>query len=307
VLLQGETGSGKEVVARAIHERSARRNQPLIFVNCGAIPSQLVESTLFGHEKGAFTGATSQSQGVFESAAGGTVLLDEIGELPAGAQAALLRVLETKRIVRVGSAREVAVDVRVVAATHRDLEAMCESGGFRLDLLYRLNAMTLVVPPLRARRQDVAALARRFLDHANEANGRTIRGFEPEVVELLEAYPWPGNVRELKNAIERAVVVARDATISISDLPDRIRGAVDGRSARPTTAIDSPARPEPAQTADAPFRDAVQRFETQLILDALKQTSGSQTAAARLLQMPLRTFIHKMNSYGIKKLGYGGG
>jgi len=194
VLLKGETGCGKEVVAKAIHERGPRCDKPLISVNCGAIPSQLVESTLFGHEKGAFTGASQQQKGVFESADGGSVLLDEVGELPQSAQVALLRVLETKRLTRVGSSKELAVDARVIAATHRDLEAMCEQGSFRRDLLFRLNAMTVNIPPLRERGEEIAPLTARFLADANEANGCDIEGIDPAALQLLHRYDWPGNV-----------------------------------------------------------------------------------------------------------------
>ena len=298
VLLLGETGVGKEVVSRAIHEASPRHERPLVFVNCGAIPSQLVESTLFGHERGAFTGALSQHKGVFEAADGGTVLLDEIGELPAAAQAALLRVLETKRVTRVGSTREIEVEARVIAATHRDLEAMCDAGTFRVDLLYRLNAMTLAIPALRDRREDIVPLATIFFEQACLANGRALEGFDPDALDALERWRWPGNVRELKNAVERAVVIARDDVVTLEDLPDRVRNAAE--AAPPNVASGAGAAPPPLG-----FREALQRREIELILDALEATGGSQTSAARRLEMPLRTLLHKMKTYGIKKLGYG--
>ena len=223
VLLTGETGTGKEVLARLIHESGPRREAPMICVNCGALPAQLVESTLFGHERGAFTGAIQQQKGVFEAAAFGTVLLDEVGELPPSAQAALLRVLESKRLTRVGSTREIEVDARVIAATHRDLESMVAAGTFREDLYYRLCVMTLEIPPLRERREDIPHLAARFVHLAAAANGSIVRAIRPDAIEILERYPWPGNVRELRNAIERAVVVADGDTITPEDLSERLR------------------------------------------------------------------------------------
>jgi DNA-binding NtrC family response regulator len=305
VLLLGETGTGKEIVARALHERGPRRARPMVCVNCGAIPAQLVESTLFGHERGAFTGAGQQQRGIFEAADGGTVFLDEIGELPPAAQAALLRVLETRRVVRVGSSREIDVDVRVVAATHRDLEAMCSSGGFRLDLLYRLNAMTLTLPPLRARPEEIAPLALRFLQQANKANGLVLRGIEDPALALLQSYPWPGNARELRNAIERAAVVAEGEWIAERDLPERVSGP---RAAEPA------AEREEASAGEAPamgssggaddLRARLLRYEAELIVQALRAAGWNQTAAAQALGMPLRTLVHKIKTLGIKKLGF---
>jgi len=368
VLLSGETGTGKEVLSRFIHETGPRGRKPMICVNCGSIPAQLVESTLFGHERGAFTHAVQQQKGVFEAADGGTVLLDEIGELPAAAQTALLRVLESKRITRVGATREIEVDVRVIAATHRDLEAMTDAGTFRLDLLYRLNAMTLKIPPLRERREDIEPLCQRFLVELNRTNGRDIRAVAPQTLALLERYSWPGNIRELRNAIERAVVIAEGDTITPADLPERARGggavgspgqedapsidesvsaaerpanAVNATAAeRPANAVNATAAERPANAANvtAAERPAnvasvtgaerpanaantspaampaaergsmklqMERAEREAILDALRKSNGSQTEAARLLDMPLRTFQHKIKGYGIKKLGYG--
>jgi DNA-binding NtrC family response regulator len=304
VLLLGETGTGKEVVARALHQRSPRRARPMVSVNCGAIPQHLVESTFFGHERGAFTGAVQQQRGVFEAADGGTVFLDEIGELPPSAQSALLRVLETRRVVRVGSSREIEVDVRVVAATHRDLEAMSESGAFRLDLLYRLDVMTLTIPPLRERPEEVEPLVMRFLRQANEAAGLSVRGIDPGAMALLRSYAWPGNVRELRNAIERAVVVADGPCITEADLPQRIRAA---RAAEPPSERedDDPGGDAPAD--DAGFKARLQRYEAGLIVEALRDAGWNQTAAAHALGMPLRTLVHKIRALGIKKLGFGAG
>jgi DNA-binding NtrC family response regulator len=303
VLLLGETGSGKEVLARLVHESSSRQDKPLLCVNCAAIAASLLESTLFGHEKGSFTGATAQQKGVFESADGGTVFLDEIGELPAPAQAALLRVLETKVFTRVGSTKEIAVDVRVIAATHRDLESMVQDGRFRQDLFFRLNTLTLNLPPLRERAEDIPMLAERFLEDANRANGTSVRAIDPFALQLLRAYNWPGNVRELKNAIERAVLIAQGDTVTVDDLPERVR----------TTSWLPPAMPAPlassggsilAQavgTLDGDFRGRMDRLEAEVLTHALRETNWNQTEAARRLQMPLRTLVYKIKVHEIRK------
>jgi len=321
VLLIGETGTGKEVLARQIHGSGGRADKRMASINCGAIPATLVESVLFGHEKGAFTGATQSSKGIFEEADGGTVLLDEVGELSASAQAALLRVLESKEITRVGSNREITVDVRIIAATNRDLEAMCQQEKFRWDLYYRLNAMTLKVPPLRERPEEIGPLAELFMRHANAANGCSIAGINGDAMRLLHQYPWPGNVRELRNAIERAVVIARGETITAKDLPQRVREV--GGEPRPLTgphvvverAPDlrrtppgpthpvTPVAPTGADTLD--YKQRMQRYEAELILDALRRCNWNRTEASQLLNMPVRTLSHKINQHGIKKLGYG--
>ncbi len=300
VLIYGATGTGKEVVARAIHERSERGKKPLRCINCGAIPSSLIESALFGHERGAFTGADRQVKGLFEEAEGGSVLLDEIGELSPAAQAALLRVLETKRITRVGSSRELAVDVRILAATHRDLDEMCRAGRFRMDLLYRLNAMTVRIPALRERPEDIVPLANYFLRLASRDSGRTVRGIGARALDLLCSYSWPGNVRELRNVIERAVVVSQGEMITELDLSDRLRTPeprVDGQSTKEIALL---AEDEVDEPDDVDFKDRVRQFETELILDALRGSGGNQTEAAKRLRMPLRTLVHKLKAYGIK-------
>lgn len=310
VLLYGETGSGKEVLARFIHGAGPRRDRPMMSVNCGGIPVQLVESTLFGHERGAFSGAFQQQKGVFEAASGGTVLLDEIGELSLPAQAALLRVLETKRVVRVGSTKEIAVDVRVLAATHRDLEAMCEAGAFREDLLFRLNAMTVQIPPLRARREDIPRLAERFLRRAGEVHERRMRGIDPEALALLEGYSWPGNVRELRNAIDRAVIIAEGDVIMARDLPDRIRLA-EGVSKRarvpaaPALSSGSQGAQGVPGAADAEagrsLRERMRLAERQMLIDALRDAGGNLAKVARSLDVPLRTLQHKIREHDIRK------
>jgi DNA-binding NtrC family response regulator len=320
VLVLGETGVGKEVVAHALHESGKRKDKPLVAVNCGAIPDQLVESTLFGHERGAFTGASQQQKGVFEAADGGTVLLDEVGELPAAAQASLLRVLETKRITRVGSTKEIAVDVRVVAATHRDLEALCDEGAFRRDLLYRLDALSLSIPPLRERPEDIAPLARRFLALAAEANGCDVSGFSDAAMEILRAHDWPGNARELRNTVERATVIAQGQVIGVEDLPERLRRLE--RSPRPRT--DAEAEEGERETLGAPngggapadddggegeaaesdeminLKAEVQAFEAELIRKALRRAGWKRREAAQLLGIPRRTLADKIQAYDIK-------
>jgi transcriptional regulator with PAS, ATPase and Fis domain len=296
-----------------------------VSVNCGAIPGQLLESTLFGHMRGSFTGAYQDHKGVFEAAEGGTVLLDEIGELPPAAQAALLRVLDLKQVIRVGSTKEIPVDVRVIAATHRDLEAMCDTGAFRRDLFYRLNALPIQIPPLRERPEEIEPLAKRFLREANRANGRKVRGIEPLALARLKAYAWPGNVRELKNAVERAVVIAASDMISMDDLPERVLASLARSGPTPPPIPPSPpvatdagpvppqgvqakkGRPGPPPAQDESFKESVRRFEAERLIAALEKTGGNQTEAARLLDIPLRTLAHKIKTYKIKRGGYGVG
>ena len=295
VLINGETGTGKELVATAIHLRSGRAGEPICSLNCGAIPPQLVESALFGHERGAFTGADRQKQGVFETANGGTVFLDEIGELAHDAQVALLRVLETGKLTRVGGVREIAVDVRIVAATHRKLEEMVKEGTFRQDLLYRLNTMIIRVPPLRERPDEIEPLATHFLKQANQANQRQLLGFDPDALSALERHDWPGNVRELRNAVERAAVIARGETISLADLPETVR-------ARGSSVVASAEVPEAdAEADDLDFKTRVQRFETALIRQALEACGFNQTETSRRLHIPIRTLSNKIKQYGISK------
>lgn len=304
VLIVGETGAGKEVVAREIH-RGSRRSGSLCCINCGGLPRDLVQSILFGHERGSFTGASQQKDGVFHEADGGTLLLDEVGELPPEAQVALLRVLETSRVIRLGSNREMPVNVRVISATHRDLEAMCEAGTFRWDLYYRLNTFTIKLPPLRRRVDEIEPLARRFVLRAERIGGLGSRGIEPAVLDLLRRYQWPGNVRELRNAMERAALVAGGPTICAGDLPDRVRLAVQAtveddrgrvvmQCGDPTPYAGTPSLDESS------FKRKVVSYEIRLIRRALQRTSWNRTAAARELQMPLRTLMHKIQSYGLR-------
>ncbi len=296
VLILGETGSGKEVLARHLHATSKRKSKPFVGINCAAIPATLLESTLFGHEKGAFTGAERRAKGVFEQGDGGTVFLDEIGELSPQAQAALLRVLETRRFTRVGGETDVVVDVRLLAATHRDLEAAVEAGTFRADLRFRIEGITLRLPSLRERPDDVLPLARRFLEIFGRTHSHVVKDFSPAAQAALGAYGWPGNVRELRNVVERCVVVADGAIVEVSDLPERV---VERRSAA--------ARGEVTVTLgdEERFQDVVSRqqeaLERSLIVEALKKEGGNQTRAAKRLQLPLRTLVHKMKALGIRK------
>jgi two-component system NtrC family response regulator len=281
VLVRGESGTGKELVARAIHAASGRADGPFVAVNCAALPETLLESELFGHEKGAFTGAHAARQGRFEAAHGGTIFLDEIGDLPTHVQVKLLRVLQERRIERLGANRPIAVDVRLVAATHRDLEAMVRAGTFRDDLYYRINVVTITLPPLRDRRDDIPPLLEKFLDRFARANGKTIRGLTREARDVLLRYDYPGNVRELENIVERAVVLARDEIIGIGDLPLGVKDAEKGG-------------PE-ARTMPA----AVEGLEREMIREALARADGVQTRAADLLGISERVLRYKLRKYGL--------
>jgi two-component system NtrC family response regulator len=281
VLIRGESGTGKELVARALHEASGRAAGPLVRVNCAALPETLLESELFGHEKGAFTGAHAPRQGRFEAAQHGSLFLDEIGDLPLHLQVKLLRVLQDREIERLGSNRPIPVDVRLLAATHRDLEAAVRAGRFRDDLYYRLNVVTLTVPPLRDRRADIGPLLDHFLTRFARDNGKTIHGLTREARDMLLRYDYPGNVRELENLVERAVVLTRDDVIGLGDLPPALRQA-------------PAAREEPA-TLPA----ATEELERRLIHDALAAAGGVQTRAADALGISERVLRYKLRKYGL--------
>jgi two-component system response regulator AtoC len=291
VLIYGETGTGKEVLARAVHGASRRRRKPLRCINCAAIPEQLVESALFGHERGAFTSADQRRAGVFEEADGGTVMLDEVGELSPSAQAALLRVIETKRVSRVGSSKDFEVDVRILAATHRDLERMCQEGTFRSDLFYRLDSMVFRLPPLRERRDEIIPLAQTFMAAAAKANACKVNRIDPKAEKLLRSYDWPGNVRELRNVIERAVVIAQEGMVTADDLSERVRRGLTPET-QPMGALDDDG---------LSVKEKVKRYESQLLLEALQANDWNQTRTADALGMPLRTLVHKMKVLGLKK------
>ena len=284
VLILGETGVGKELVAEAIHAKSSRRDRPLIKLNCAALPETLLESELFGYERGAFTGADRRKVGFFEAADGGTLFLDEIGEMPLSLQAKLLRVLERKVITRVGGTTEIATDARVVAATHRDLDAEVRAGRFRQDLLFRIGGFTLVVPPLRDRSAEIVPLAEHFARETATEQGRPAPTFADDARDALTGYTWPGNVRELKNAIERALVLCGDQ-ITAADLPDKLRDA--GQRTRPV-----------APAAD--MRGHLAEVERAAIVAALEAEGHNQTRAARRLGLSRRALIYKMEKYGLK-------
>ncbi|MDB4953614.1 MAG: Sigma-54 dependent response regulator [Myxococcales bacterium] len=284
VLILGETGVGKELVAEAIHKKSSRRERPLIKLNCAALPETLLESELFGYERGAFTGADRRKVGFFEAADGGTLFLDEIGEMPLALQAKLLRVLERKVITRVGGTTEVATDARLIAATHRDLEGEVRAGRFRQDLMFRIGGFTLVVPPLRDRQAEIVPLAELFARTTAHEQGRATPVITDDAKEELTAYTWPGNVRELKNAVERALVLCGEK-ITAADLPDKLRDA--GQRTRPV-----------APAAD--MRGHLAEVERAAIVAALEADDQNQTRAARRLGLSRRALIYKMEKYGLK-------
>lgn len=291
VLIQGETGTGKELVARAVHEKGPRPGAPFKALNCATIPATLIESVLFGHERGAFTGAQRQAQGVFEQAQGGTVFLDEIGELSAHAQAALLRVLEERRIVRLGSAREIEIEARIVAATHRDLAAMVSAGTFREDLMFRLDALSLRVPPLRERREEIIPLAELFLARARSKWRVAPVRLSEDASDALLSYGWPGNVRQLKNVVERAAVVCAGDVIQLEDLPPQVWLDAEGPA--------SSAQDAPCSTEFRPLPLRMRDFELDIIREALQKARGNQSQAARLLGIPRRTLASKVHAYGL--------
>jgi len=286
VLILGETGVGKELVADALHARSSRRAQPLVRLNCAALPENLLESELFGHERGAFTGAERRKVGYFEAASGGTLFLDEIGEMPAPLQAKLLRVLERRVITRVGGTAEIAVDVRLVCATHRDLEAEARAGRFREDLLFRVGGFTLAVPPLRDRLAEIAPLAEHFARGFAAELGQPAPTLTAAARDALARHDWPGNVRELRNAVERAVVIA-GAVIDVEHLPDRVRNA--GLRA-----------PSPPGAAPPDMKEHLADVERAAIAAALAAAGGNQTRAAQQLGVSRRALIYKMEKYGLK-------
>jgi DNA-binding NtrC family response regulator len=297
VLVRGETGVGKEVVAAAIHRASKRRSGPLIRLNCASLPETLLESELFGHERGAFTGADRRRQGFFEAAAGGTLFLDEIGELSAATQAKLLRVLEERRLTRVGGTEEIEVDVRVVCATHRDLEVESTRGGFRADLFFRISAFTILVPPLRDRPDEIIPLAEHFLRQTAADGRRPAPTLSADAAAVLRRYPWPGNVRELRNAIERACVVHSGGVLEAHDLPERVR---DGRAASAAAVALAGGADVPHVARDV--RDRMAELEHDAILAALEACGGNQTEAAKKLGMSRRALIYRMEKHGLKPL-----
>jgi two-component system, NtrC family, response regulator AtoC len=285
VLVTGESGTGKELVARYVHASSPRASETMVAVNCGAIPENLLESELFGHAKGAFTGATAEKRGLFEEADGGTLFLDEIGELPAPLQVKLLRALQEGEIRRVGDNSPRAVDVRLVAATARDLEAEVATGRFRADLYYRINVVRLHLPPLRDRREDIPELVRHFMQLYGRRLGLSVASVAPAAMRLLMEYAWPGNVRELENVIERALVLAEGPQIEPDQLPAAVR----------SPGAAAPARDE----LDLSIKRQTAALERGLIRSALERTGGNRTRAAKLLELSHRALLYKIRDYGL--------
>lgn len=289
VLLQGESGTGKEVIANAIHLASKRKNEPMVAVNCGAIPLSLIESELFGHEKGAFTDAGEAKPGKFEQANGGTLFLDELGELPLDAQVKLLRVLEDKKVTRVGGIKPIPVDVRIISATNKNLEERVQKGDFRLDLYYRLNVFSIVIPPLRERKEDIPLLIDHFINVYNKELNTKIQNLSSQALELLANYPWPGNVRDLQNCIQSAMILAREGTLTTEHLPMRIKGY---HVYEPEVAMADAG-------LDKNIKHINARLEKEFIIDALAKTNYSRTETAKLLKISRKTLFNKMKEYDL--------
>jgi len=287
-LITGESGTGKELIARAIHFNSSRRDKPFIVVNCATLPDSLIESELFGHDRGAFTGAIHKKAGQFELADDGTLFLDEIGELSLGTQAKLLRVVETESFTHLGGAGEIKVDVRLLAASNKDLPKLAESGGFRADLFYRLNVVSIHLPPLREKKEDIPLLLNHFLSVKAQENSVDPKTLSPEVVDCLMSYPWPGNVRELENLIERLTILTPRETIVLEDLPDNIRDRDQITSLK-----------EEVLKGSRPLSDAIDEFEQDIILKALEKSGFNQTKAASLLGTSRRILRYKMEKLKI--------
>ncbi len=290
VLVTGESGTGKELVARAIHYNSARREKPLVTVNCAAIPEELLESELFGHVKGAFTGAVATHAGRFDAADGGTIFLDEIGDMSLKLQVKVLRVLQEQRFEPVGSTTTHEVDVRIIAATNHDLECAVREKRFREDLFYRLNVIPIHVPPLREREGDVPLLVQHFLEKAGKNAGGKAIDITPQALEKLAVYDWPGNVRELENAIERLVVLKKKGAIDLLDLPEKIAGEAAAKPARTKKQSGEVQIPDEGLS----FKAAVEDFESRLILGALQKTGWNKNQAANLLQLNRTTLVEKI-------------
>jgi len=284
ILIQGESGTGKELLARLIHQLSPRVHKSIVVVNCGSLHENLLESELFGHEKGAFTGATSRRIGRFEEADGGTLFLDEIGELSPTIQVKLLRFLQEREFQRLGSNVNLHVDVRIISATNRDLEVQVKEGTFREDLFYRLNVVTMALPPLRERKEDLRILINHFIDKFAVENGKNIQGLTAEARDLLLKYDYPGNVRELVNILERAVVIARDQYITTNDLPFKPDFLLEGSDKKSFGAL----------------RESVEELEKQLIVESMEKTRDNQTKAAEILGISERMLRYKLKKYGLK-------
>jgi two-component system response regulator AtoC len=300
VLITGESGTGKELVARALHEHSGRKDKPFIKVNCAAIPKELIESELFGYERGAFTGAVASKPGRFELANGGTLFLDEIGEIPIEMQVKLLRALQESEFERVGGIKTIRVDVRLVAATNRDLKKLIATGAFREDLFYRLNVVPIRLPALRERTGDIPLLVEHFLAKFNDRLKKKVEGVEPEAMEILVQYPWPGNIRELENVIERAVLFCDASKIHASDLPPDVRG-IPALANVPLPEADLQAALAGEGGLKGHVKVAMSRLERELVSRALQQTTGNVTHAARLLKISRKGLQLKMKELGLRE------
>jgi len=291
VMIQGESGTGKELVARMLHFNSLRKDRPLVPVNCGAIPENLLESELFGHEKGAFTGATHSRMGRFELANGGTIFLDEIGEMSLPLQVKILRVLQEREFERVGGNRTIHVDVRIIAATNQDLEALVEEKRFRKDLFYRLNVIPIVIPPLRERRSDIPLLIDHFLTRFNQSKHTTVSGLASDALQMLTEYDWPGNIRELENMIERLVVLKKYGVLSVGDLPEKICRRSPGPELKEQFIRFS--------EDGINLSREVEQYEKHLIMEALRKANGVTSRAAQLLHLNRTTLVEKLKRKGV--------
>jgi nitrogen regulation protein NR(I) len=307
VLITGESGTGKELVAKALHENSSRNHGPFIKINCAAIPKTLMESELFGYEKGAFTGATSSKPGRFELADAGTLFLDEIGEIPVEMQVKLLRAIQESEFERVGGLKTIKVDVRLITATNRDLEAEIKSGNFREDLFYRLNVVPLTIPPLRRRRGDIPHLVRHIIRKFNERLKKNVTAIADDALAALEAHNWPGNIRELENVLERTILFCKSDVIARVDLPDEIAAHGAPGTPAPATEPDDDDAVEPVAaelSGDASLKDIVRaetsRVEREVIAKALDETNGNVTQAARLLKISRKSLQMKMKELGLR-------
>jgi DNA-binding NtrC family response regulator len=289
VLIQGESGVGKEVIANAIHKASRRKDAPMVVINCGAIPSTLIESELFGHEKGAFTDAKESKPGKFEQADGGTLFLDELGELPLDAQVKLLRVLEDKKITRVGGVKPIQVDVRIISATNNNMEERIRAGTFRLDLFYRLNIFTITIPPLRERKEDIPLLIEYFIKKFNDEMNLKISNVSKQALDQLLNYQWHGNIRDLQNAIQSAMILARDGILTIEHLPMRLKGypVLDNLTLGISAGLDEN------------LKYISSKLEKELIIEALDQSTYNRTLAAKLLKISRKTLFNKMKQYNL--------
>lgn len=292
VLIQGESGTGKELLARMLHFNSFRRERPLVPVNCGAIPENLLESELFGHEKGAFTGAINVRIGRFEMAHGGTLFLDEVGELSPQLQVKLLRVLQEKSFERVGGTKTIRADVRIIAATNQDLDQLVEDGKFRKDLFYRLHVIPITTPPLRVRPLDIPLLVDHFLTVFNSSKGTAVAGVEPAAMDYLLRYGWPGNIRELQNLVERVVILKKTGMITVSDLPEKI---LQAKAVPP----DRPEEIDELSPSGIDLMEALEQYENRLIRGALRQANGVTSRAAQLLRLNRTTLVEKLKRKGL--------